>query len=84
MKNIVASVAEAESGTIFFNGQEAVPIRTTLDEMRWPQPPIPVQVDNSTATGISNRQIKQKISKTFDMRFYWICDIIAQKQFNVY
>ena len=66
------------------NGQESVPIRTTLEEMKWPQPPTPVQVDNSTATGIPNRIIKQNISKAFDMRFYWICDRIDQKQFNVY
>ena len=84
MKNFVASAAEAESGTIFLNGQEAVPIRTTLEEMKWPQPPAPVQVDNSDATSIANIQIKQKMSKAFDMRFYWICDIIDQKQFNIY
>ena len=30
-KNVVASAAEAEFGTIFLNGQEAVPIRTTLE-----------------------------------------------------
>ena len=63
MKNVVASVAEAEFGTTFLNGQESVPTRTTSDEMKWPQPPTPVQVDNSTETGIANRQIKQKVQK---------------------
>ena len=33
MRNIVASAAEAEYGTIFVNAQTAVPIRTTLSEM---------------------------------------------------
>ena len=33
MCNIMASEAEAEYGTIFFNAQIAVPIRTTLNEM---------------------------------------------------
>ena len=32
MKNVVASAAEAEFGTIFLNGQEAVPMMTTLEE----------------------------------------------------
>ena len=38
--------------------------------MKWPQPPTPIQVDNSTAVGISNQTIKQKIPKAMDMRFY--------------
>ena len=84
MKNVMASSAEADFGTTFLNDQEAVTIRTTLEEMRWPQPLTPVQVENYTVTSISNRQIKQKMSKVFDMRFYWICDRIDQKQFNVY
>ena len=66
------------------NVQEAVPIRTTLEEMKWPQPLTHVQVYNSNTTGISNRKIKQKMSKAFDKRFLLICDRIYQKQFNVY
>ena len=46
--------------------------------MKWSQTPTQIQVDSSTTTGISNRQIKQKHSKAFDMRFYWICDKIDQ------
>ena len=56
----MASVAEAEYGALFLNGQAAVPIRTTLIEMHHPQPPAPIQVDNSTAVGIANRSIKNK------------------------
>ena len=63
MNNVVASAAEAEFGTILLNGQEAVPIRKTLEEMKWTQPPTPIQVDNYTATGISNRQINPKMFK---------------------
>ena len=58
LRNIMASAAEAELGAIFVNGQDAVPIRTTLDEMNHPQPPTPIQVDNATAVGIANRTIK--------------------------
>ena len=39
MRNIMASAAKAEYGTIFVNTQTAVPIRTTLSEMGWKQVP---------------------------------------------
>ena len=84
LKNIMASAAEAELGALFINAREAVPIRTTLVEMKWPQPPTPIQVDNSTAVGIANQSIKQKMSKAMDMRFYWVIDRIKQGQFIVY
>ena len=70
LHNTMSSGAEAELGALFLNAKEAVPIRTTLIEMNWPQPPTPIQVDNSTAVGISNQTIKQKIPKAMDMRFY--------------
>ena len=33
LRNIMASAAEAELGALFLKGQEAVPIRITLEEM---------------------------------------------------
>ena len=74
LHNVMASAAEAEIGAIFHNGQEAAPIRTTLQELGHPQPPTPIRVENSTAEGFSNGTIKQKRSKVIDMRFYWIQD----------
>ena len=76
LRNIMASAAEEEYGSLFLNGQAAVPIGTTLVEMHHPQPPNPIQVDNSTAVGIANKIIKQKRSKAMDMRFHWIQDRI--------
>ena len=55
LRNIMASAAEAKYGALLLNGQSAVPIRTTLIEMHHPQPPTPIQVDNSTAVGIANK-----------------------------
>ena len=52
--------------------------------MNHPQPPTPIQVDNSTAVGISNKTIRQRQSKAMDMRFYWITGRINQGQFRVY
>lgn len=84
LRNVMASAADAEYGSLFLNGQQAVPIRTTLQEMKHPQPPTPIQVDNSTAVGITTKAIKQKHSKAMDMHFYWINDRISQKMFYVY
>ena len=70
------SAEEAELGSLFLNAKKAVPIRTTLIEMNWPQPPTLIQVDNSTAVGTANQTINQKMSKYMDMRFYWVIDRI--------
>ena len=84
LRNIMASAAEAEYGALFLNDQAFVPIITTLIEMHHPQPPTPIQVDNSTAAGIANKSIKQKRSKAMDVRSHWIQDIILQEQFILY
>jgi hypothetical protein len=84
MRNVMGSAAEAEIGATYINSQEAIPIRTTLAELGHPQPPTPMQVDNSTAEGFANGTIKQKQSKAIDMQFYWIKDRTSQKQFLVY
>jgi hypothetical protein len=82
--NVMGSAAEAEVGALYDNLREAVPLRNTLQEMGHPQPQTPVQVDNSTANGFANNQIKQQKSKAIQMRFYWIQDRVKQKQFHVY
>ena len=84
IKVVVSSAAEAETAGVFTNMKEAVALRTALEEMGHPQPPTPIQVDNSTACGIANDTIKQRRSKAIDMRFYWVQDRVNQKQFHVY
>ena len=83
LRNIMASVAKAESGALFLNCQEAVPICNTLEKMGHYQPPTPVQVDNSTALGIATGTIKQRKSKAMYMRFYWIRDRKNQKNQHI-
>ena len=80
----MASAAEAKYGTIFFNAQTYVPIRTTLSGMGWKQGPTAIQVDNSTAVGIATKDFCQKTYKTMDMRFYWINGRIEQGDFRVF
>ena len=84
LKNVMSSAAEAETQAIYHNGKSAVPIRTTLIELGHPQPPTPLKTDNSTAFGILNSTIRQKRSKSFDMRIYWMKDRIQQRQFRLF
>ena len=84
IKETVASAAEAEIAALFHNGQDAYPLRIALEEMNHPQPPTPMQTDNSTASGLANDTIKQKKSKAMNMRWFWIRDKVQANIFNVY
>jgi hypothetical protein len=84
IKNAVASAAESEVGACFHNAQSGAPLRVTLTELGHAQPPTPLRTDNSTAFGILNETIKQKRSKSMDMRYHWLTDRVRQKQFDVY
>ena len=80
----MSSAAEAELGALFINAKEAVYIRQILTEMGHPQPPTPIQTDNSTAEGIVNLKVQPKCTKSMDMRFHWLRDREAQQQFRFY
>jgi hypothetical protein len=80
----MSSAAEADIGTVFINAKEGAFLRTTLQELEHPQPPTPMETDNTTATGFSNGTIKQKRTKAMDMRFYCIKDRVKQGKCNVY
>ena len=84
MKEVVSSAAEAEVAGLFHNARDACPMRIALEELGHPQPPTPLQTDNSTACGIANDTVKQRRSKAIDMRFYWIRDRVRQGQFFIY
>ena len=82
--HIVASAAEAETAALFFNSQEALSIRYMLSKLGHPQPPTPMKTDNSTALSFIKSNIRQKRSKSWDMRLYWLRDRAAQLQFKHY
>jgi hypothetical protein len=69
IKNVVASAAESEVGACFQNAQTAAPIRVTLLELGHEQPATLLMTDNSTAYRILNETIKQKRSKSMDMKY---------------
>jgi hypothetical protein len=81
IKHVASSAADAEIGATFINCKETIPLRTTLHEMGWPQPPTPVILDNTTAVGFANDTIKKKQTKALDMRYHWLLDREAQNQF---
>jgi hypothetical protein len=51
LKHVMSSAAEAEIGTVFINAKEGAVLHTTLEELRHPQPPTPLETYNITATG---------------------------------
>jgi hypothetical protein len=79
INNVVASAEESEVGACFHNSQSGTPLRVTLTELGHTQPPTPLQTDISTAYGIVNETIKQKQSKSMDMRSHWLTDRVRQK-----
>jgi hypothetical protein len=84
LKHVMSLAAEAEIEAVFINTKEGAVLRTTLQELGHPQPPTPLETDNTTTTGYSNDTTEQKRTKAMDMRFYWIKDRVKQGQFNVY
>jgi hypothetical protein len=73
IKAVMSLAVEAEVGAFYINCREAISTRHTLEFMGHPQPPIPMQTDNTTALGIVNNNIIKKL-KAMDMKHHWLCD----------
>ena len=80
----MSSAANAELGALFINAREAALMRHLLIEMGHPQPPTPIQVNNTTALGVVKQTIQPKQTKAMDMRFHWLRCSTNQKQFRTY
>ena len=65
----MSSAAEAEIRALYINSQEAIPARHTLEEMGHPQPPTPMQTDNTIVLGVVTNTIQSKRAKAIDMQF---------------
>jgi hypothetical protein len=59
LKLVAVSAAKAELGALFLNAQETKVLRLVLEELRHPQPPTPIHIDNTTTVGIVNNTIKR-------------------------
>jgi len=84
IKAVMSSAAETELGALYINAREAVPQRTTLAEMGHKQPQTPMQTNNTTALGVVNNNIQSRHTKAMDMRFHWLHDREAQRQFRFF
>ena len=70
LKNVMASTAESETGTVFVGCKAAVSIRETFIEMGHLQTATLVHVDNACTVGIINEKFRQRRSKSMHMRLY--------------
>jgi hypothetical protein len=84
IRNVMASAAESETGGVFGNAQEAIACRISLLALGHPQPATPLKTDNSTAHSFVHANIKQRRSKTWDMRWNWLRDKETHKQLRIY
>jgi hypothetical protein len=80
----MASAAEAETGGVYGNAQEALACRISLLALGHPQPATPLKTDNSTANSFVHANIKQRRSKTWDMRWNWLRDKATHEQLRIY
>ena len=74
IKSVMSSAAEAEIGVLFINSRQAIPARRLLEEMGHKQPPTPIQTDNTTALGFVATNLNPKVTKSTDMRYWWMRD----------
>ena len=80
----MASSSESEIVSLFINAQTSLPLRVAVTELGHPQPPTPIQTENSMAPSFADSTVKQERSKTIDMRYYWLQDRQSQKQIRVF
>ena len=69
---------------LYITAKKMIPLHNTLVEMGWPQPQTPIQTDNSTAVGFTNKTIVKKSTKSVDMKQWWLRDRESQEQFRYY
>jgi len=51
--------------------------------MGHPQPPTPINCNNSTAVGIANNIVKRQRSWSMEMRLFWVADAVTQGKFDI-
>jgi hypothetical protein len=77
------STAEAELGTLFLNCKEGMILSLTLEELGHPQPKTPIHCNNATAVVITDNTVKRQQSHCMEMRYFWVCDKVAQDAYDV-
>jgi hypothetical protein len=83
-KNVLSSVMEAEVAGTFVNAKEGMNVIKSINIIGHPQPRTPLLTENLTTFRIVSRKMKQRRTKAIDMRFYWLKNQEAQKQFIMF
>ena len=73
----MSSAAESELGALFITAKLMIPLQQTLAEIGWPQPPSPVQTDNSTTEGVVNNTI---VPRKLNLWIYDFAGYAAKKR----
>jgi hypothetical protein len=55
----------------------------TLEKLGHSQPKTVVYCNNTTAIGIANNTVKRQRSQSKEMKYFWVCDKVAQDACNV-
>jgi hypothetical protein len=85
IRNVMTSAAKAETaGGVFGNRQEIIAIRILLKALGHPQLATPLKTNNSTSNSFVHANIKQRHSKTWDMRWNWPRDRATQPPATTY
>jgi hypothetical protein len=84
IRGVMTSAAEAETAGVFDNGKEIIACRISLRALGHPQAATPLKTDNSTSHSFVHANIKQRRSKTWDMRWNWLRDKATHKQLRIY
>jgi hypothetical protein len=80
---IVASAAECEYGALYENAVTAEGLRTTLEDIGYPQGATTIYCDNTVAVGLANDEVKEKRTKAIDKDFHWVRCRVKQGHFTV-
>jgi hypothetical protein len=83
LRFVVTSATEADLDALFFNCKQATIFRLTLEKMGHPQPPTPINCNNSTAMGIVNNTVKRQRARSMEMRFFWVADAVKAGKFDI-
>ncbi len=83
LRFVVASATEAELGALFLNCKEGIIFCMTLKELGHPQPKTPIHCNNATTVGIANNTVKRQQSRSMEMRYFWVCDKVAQDVYDI-
>ncbi len=83
LRFVVDSAAEAELGALFLNCKEGMIFPLTLEELGHPQPQTQVNCDNVMTVGIANNTVKCQQLRSMEMRYFWVCDKVAQDAYAI-